>query len=128
MRYTNRKVTEDPVVERLLDLLKEQGKTEKSLLQYLGLANGTFTLWKYDNGKSFLIGNKTAAEKKSLSEKIAVAYAKVFSPSFEMNARYLHRYCTLHASSTTVLAAQISRRGLRKFLRRRQVRRMRWQR
>lgn len=54
MRYTNRKVTEDPVVERILDLLKEQGKTEKSLLQYLGLANGTFTLWKYDNGKSFL--------------------------------------------------------------------------
>ena len=54
MRYTNRKVTEDPVVERILDLLKEQGKTEKSLLQYLGLANGTFILWKYENGNSFL--------------------------------------------------------------------------
>ena len=52
----------------------------------------------FDNGKSFLIGNKTAAEKKSLPEKIAVAYAKVFSPSFEVNARYLQQYCTLHIS------------------------------
>lgn len=38
----------------------------------------------FDNGKSFYIGN-TKHE----------AYAKDFSPSFETNAKYLKKYCTL---------------------------------
>ncbi len=50
----------------------------------------------FDNGKSFLIGSKRASEKISLKEKIAGAYSKAFSPSFNINARYLKNYCTLH--------------------------------
>ena len=49
----------------------------------------------FDNGKSFLIGNKRALEKDSLQEKIKCAYAKSFSPSFATNAKYLEKYCTL---------------------------------
>lgn len=49
----------------------------------------------FDNGKSFLIGNKKATELESVQEKISTAYAKCFSPSFEMNARYLKKFCTL---------------------------------
>ena len=33
----------------------EQGKTEKDLVMYLGLGNGAFTHWKYENQKSFMI-------------------------------------------------------------------------
>ena len=40
----------------------------------------------FDNGKSFFIGHKNKRE----------AYAKAFSPSFETNARYLKKYCTLN--------------------------------
>ena len=38
----------------------------------------------FDNGKSFFIGNKKRE-----------AYAKAFSPSFETNAKYLEKYCSL---------------------------------
>lgn len=38
---------------RILDLLKEKGKTEKDMVEYLGIGNGTFTHWKYDNQKLF---------------------------------------------------------------------------
>lgn len=49
----------------------------------------------FDNGKSFLIGNKKAKDCKNLEEKISHAYAKVFSPSFQTNYNYLKKYCTL---------------------------------
>lgn len=49
----------------------------------------------FDNGKSFLIGNKKALEKSSIEEKIKCSYSKSFSPSFETNAKYLEKYCTL---------------------------------
>lgn len=49
----------------------------------------------FDNGKSFLIGNKNAKEKNTITEQIKTAYAKSFSPSFDLNAKYLEKYCTL---------------------------------
>ena len=49
----------------------------------------------FDNGKSFLIGNKKAKDCKKLDEKISHAYAKAFSPSFQTNYNYLKKYCTL---------------------------------
>ena len=49
----------------------------------------------FDNGKSFLIGNKRSIEKYSLQDKIKTAYSKAFSPSFELNYKYLKEYCTL---------------------------------
>ena len=48
----------------------------------------------FDNGKSFLIGNKKALEKSSIQEKISCSYAKSFSPSFDLNSKYLEKYCT----------------------------------
>ena len=53
MRITNRELTNDPVLLRILELLKEKGKTEKDMVEYLGIGNGAFTHWKYDNQKSF---------------------------------------------------------------------------
>ncbi len=49
----------------------------------------------FDNGKSFLIGNKKATEKASIQEKIGCIFSKSFSPSFEINEKYLKKYCTL---------------------------------
>lgn len=46
-------MTDDPVLRRILELLKEKGKTEKDMVKYLGIGNGAFTHWKYDNQKSF---------------------------------------------------------------------------
>ena len=36
----------------------------------------------FDNGKSFLIGNKNATNKTKLEEKIACSYSKCFNPSY----------------------------------------------
>lgn len=55
MRQARRELTDDPVLIRILELLKEKGITEKEMVEYLGLGNGAFTHWKYDNHKSFLI-------------------------------------------------------------------------
>ena len=40
MRETKRKLTDDPVLLRILALLKEKGKTEKDMVEYLGIGNG----------------------------------------------------------------------------------------
>ena len=53
MRQTIHKLTNDKVVLRIIELLKIQGKTEKELISSLGLANGTFTNWKYKDSKSY---------------------------------------------------------------------------
>ena len=47
------KITEDQVVLRIMDQLELQGKTGKELEKALNLSNGTFTKWKYQNGKSY---------------------------------------------------------------------------
>ena len=46
-------LTLEPTLERILDLLHQQRKTEKELIAYLGLANGSATKWKYKHGKSY---------------------------------------------------------------------------
>ncbi len=53
MRFINKKLTDDPVLLRILDLLKEKGSTEKDMVRYLGIGNGAFTHWKYEGQKSF---------------------------------------------------------------------------
>ena len=37
-----------------MTLLDEQGKTQKDLIQFLGLANGVFTTWRYHGVKSYM--------------------------------------------------------------------------
>ena len=50
----SRELTKDPVLGRIMDLLVKQGKTEKDMTQHLGIANSTFTVWKYEERKTFL--------------------------------------------------------------------------
>ena len=54
MRNTSRIVVDEPVLNRILETMKEKGANQQDVAQYLGLGNGTFTKWKYDNGKSYM--------------------------------------------------------------------------
>lgn len=54
MRTATRKMTDDPVVHRILDQLKLQTKTEKDLERYLGLSNGSISAWKFANVKTYV--------------------------------------------------------------------------
>lgn len=54
MKHGNKKAIEDPVVRRIAVLLKEEGRTEKSLTDYLGLPPGTMSKWKYNDSKVYL--------------------------------------------------------------------------
>ena len=50
----SRKMNQDPIFLRILDKLYEAGRTDKELLEYLKLANGSMTQWKYRGVKSYI--------------------------------------------------------------------------
>lgn len=50
----HRKKSTDPVLIRIMELLKEQNKTQKELTDYLNLHPNTFNNWKYANTQSYL--------------------------------------------------------------------------
>ncbi|MDY4029511.1 MAG: hypothetical protein SOY46_09690 [Butyrivibrio crossotus] len=54
MRKATRELTKDPIVLRILEQLKLQGKTEREVEQGIGLASGAFTRWKYMESKSYM--------------------------------------------------------------------------
>lgn len=54
MRKPSTEPVDDPVLARIIELLGEQEKTQKQLVEYLGLTNGVFTKWRYHGGKSYL--------------------------------------------------------------------------
>ena len=54
MRNTDRKVTNDPIIGRILATMEEKGVNQQEVTQHLGLGNGAFTRWKYNNGKSYM--------------------------------------------------------------------------
>ena len=49
MANHTRKMTVDPVLQRIIDSLNEQNKTQKSLIDYLEMHPNTFNNWKYAN-------------------------------------------------------------------------------
>jgi transcriptional regulator with XRE-family HTH domain len=53
MRKPRNKMTDDPVVLRILNELQKQKKTGKDLEQALGLSNGSVSKWKYLGIKSY---------------------------------------------------------------------------
>ena len=53
---------ENAVVDRIEELLSLQKKSKQDLIRHLGLANGTFTSWRYRNGKSYLLHIDRIAE------------------------------------------------------------------
>lgn len=54
MRNTERPVTDDPVLGRILTTMEKKGVNQQDVTRHLGLGNGAFTRWKYNNGKSYL--------------------------------------------------------------------------
>ena len=54
MATTDRKMTDNPVVLRIVRLIKEQGKTEKELTDFLGVSHSTMSKWKYDGSNVYL--------------------------------------------------------------------------
>lgn len=55
MRYTDRTVTDDEVLKRIIELIREKGLRQQDVTNYLGIKNNAFTRWKYDNGKSYIL-------------------------------------------------------------------------
>ena len=54
MRVPERKAVDDKVIERMLEVMREKRISQRELVEYLGLANGTFTSWKYKGDKSYM--------------------------------------------------------------------------
>lgn len=54
MKESTKVLNEDPVLRRIMDLLKKQNRMDKDLIDYLGLSNGVFTKWKYMGGRSYM--------------------------------------------------------------------------
>lgn len=61
-RMAQGQLTDDPVLNRVLNLLKEKGHTEKELAEYLGLSSSSFTGWKYWERKTFMQYTEPMAE------------------------------------------------------------------
>ena len=43
----------DPTLQRILDLMKEQGITDVQMQEYIGVPKGTFSNWKRGIGRYF---------------------------------------------------------------------------
>ena len=53
MRESKRTLTDDPIVLRIINLLKSKNKTDKELSDHLKLTHGITTAWKYGGSKSY---------------------------------------------------------------------------
>ena len=54
MATTNSKMTDSPIVNRIVGLIEEQGKKEKDLTDFIGISPGTMSKWKYDGSNVYL--------------------------------------------------------------------------
>lgn len=54
MREPQSQMSSDPVLHRILEMLQQRGRTDKELVEHLGLSNGAVTKWKYQKSKSYL--------------------------------------------------------------------------
>lgn len=54
MATTNRKMTDNPVVQRMVGLIRKQGRKEKDLTDYLGIPPGSMSKWKYDGSLVYI--------------------------------------------------------------------------
>ena len=53
MREPKGRLTDDPVVLRILECVKQNGITEKDMMHGVGLDNTIMTAWKYRGSKSY---------------------------------------------------------------------------
>lgn len=54
MATTTKPLTDNPTVNRILRLIKEKGKKEKDLTDYLKISSGSISKWKYDGSVVYL--------------------------------------------------------------------------
>jgi DNA-binding Xre family transcriptional regulator len=54
MATTTKKMTDNPVVQRILGLIREKGKKEKDLTAFLKISSGGISKWKYDGSFVYL--------------------------------------------------------------------------
>ena len=54
MATTTKKMTDNPVVQRMIELIRKRGKREKDLTDYLGLSPGAISKWKYDGSYVYI--------------------------------------------------------------------------
>ena len=54
MRVPKHQLSNDPILRRIIDAIKNSGKTEKSLIDHLQMVRGTFSSWRYKNVKSYM--------------------------------------------------------------------------
>ena len=47
-------MTDNPVVQRIVELIREQGRKEKDLTDYIGIAPGAMSKWKYDGSYVYI--------------------------------------------------------------------------
>ena len=62
MRHAKHQMTNDPVVLRIVELLKEKGIPERDFVKAIGLSNGAFTKWKYHESKGYMLHINKMAE------------------------------------------------------------------
>ena len=54
MATTTKKLTDNPIVLRILELIRKKGKKEKDLTDYLRISSGSISKWKYDGSIVYL--------------------------------------------------------------------------
>ena len=54
MAGTTRQMTDNPVVQRIVALIRKRKKKEKDLTDYLGLSPGAMSKWKYDGSYVYI--------------------------------------------------------------------------
>lgn len=54
MATTTKQLTNDPIVLRILGLIKKEGKKEKDLSTHFGISSGGISKWKYDRSVVYL--------------------------------------------------------------------------
>lgn len=54
MATTTREMTDNPVVQRIVDLIADRGVRDKDLTDHLGLPPGSMAKWKYDGSQVYL--------------------------------------------------------------------------
>lgn len=54
MATTTKELTDNPIVLRILELIRKRGKKEIDLTAYLGISSGAVSKWKYDGSIVYL--------------------------------------------------------------------------
>ncbi|MCR5788500.1 MAG: helix-turn-helix domain-containing protein [Lachnospiraceae bacterium] len=54
MATTTKELTDNPIVLRILELIRKRGKKEIDLTEHLGISSGAVSKWKYDGSVVYL--------------------------------------------------------------------------